>query len=122
MTMKESRNGLISLKLFVKRLQCHLQFMNSRTLDIVKCHEFGTEKTVPGDVKEGHFAILAAAKNHEKAEKPIRFVVKLCVLKHPAFLKLLEMAEEEFGFQQKGALVVPCPPEELLRILQDRFW
>ncbi|KAL0309679.1 UNVERIFIED_CONTAM: Auxin-responsive protein SAUR32 [Sesamum radiatum] len=55
-------------------------------------------------------------------EKPTRFVVELCLLKQPAFLRLLKLAEEEYGFQQTGTLAVPCPPEELKRILQDKTW
>lgn len=81
--------------------------------------EVVTEETVvPDDVKEGHFAIVA---KNEK-EKPIRFVVELCVLQHPGFLRLLKMAEEEYGFQQSGAIALPCKPEELLRILKAGFW
>ncbi|KAG8376600.1 hypothetical protein BUALT_Bualt09G0080400 [Buddleja alternifolia] len=111
----ERKKCLTSVKLFVKKMQNHLQL--SRSLDIFRGVEFEEVENVPEDVKEGHFAIVAA-----KNEKPIRFVVELCVLQHPAFLKLLQMAEEEYGFQQKGALAVPCRPDELRRILQDKIW
>ncbi|KAI3471875.1 hypothetical protein Pfo_028563 [Paulownia fortunei] len=115
----EGKKGLIALKLLIRRLQNHLQL--SRRVDMFRgfeCEEVEAKETVPDDVKEGHFAILA--KN--EGEKPIRFVVELCVLKHPAFLRLLKLAEEEYGFQQRGALAVPCQPEELRRILQDKIW
>ncbi|EXB22451.1 hypothetical protein L484_002176 [Morus notabilis] len=69
--------------------------------------------TVPGDVKEGHFAVLAA-----KGDERKRFVVKLKYLTSPAFLRLLEQAEEEYGFEQIGALIVPCRPDELRKILE----
>nr|DAD28543.1 TPA_asm: hypothetical protein HUJ06_030011 [Nelumbo nucifera] len=70
---------------------------------------------LPEDVKEGHFVVLAV-----DCDQPKRFVLELAYLSHPEFLKLLEQAEEEFGFNQKGALAIPCRPEDLQRILRDR--
>lgn len=117
----ETKMGLIALKLLIKKLQNHLHL--STRVDYMfggfDRDEVVTEETVvPDDVKEGHFAIVA---KNEK-EKPIRFVVELCVLQHPGFLRLLKMAEEEYGFQQSGAIALPCKPEELLRILKAGFW
>ncbi|XP_052187844.1 auxin-induced protein X15-like [Diospyros lotus] len=63
---------------------------------------------VPKDVKEGHFAVIAVDK---------RFVVPLSYLRDPSFLRLLQQAEEEYGFDHDGALTVPCQPSELERIL-----
>ncbi|KAI4300307.1 hypothetical protein L6164_033699 [Bauhinia variegata] len=58
---------------------------------------------IPDDVTEGHFAVFA-----KKGEETKRFIVELDYLNNPAFLGLLELAEEEYGFRQKGALAVPC--------------
>ncbi|KAL0375041.1 UNVERIFIED_CONTAM: hypothetical protein Sradi_3419800 [Sesamum radiatum] len=116
----ERRKGLIAFKLLVKRLQNHLH-ISRRVLEIFRRFEFEeveAKETVPDDVKEGHFAVLAV----KNEEKPTRFVAELCLLKQPAFLRLLKPAEEEYGFQQTGVLAVPCPPEELKRILQDTIW
>ncbi|CAA0814561.1 SAUR-like auxin-responsive protein family [Striga hermonthica] len=49
-----------------------------------------------------------------------RLIVELWALKHPGFLRLLEMAEEDYGLGQGGALAVPCGPDELQRILEDK--
>ena len=70
---------------------------------------------VPEDVKEGHFAVIAM-----HGEETKRFVVELDYLTDPAFLKLLEQAREEYGFRQKGALAVPCSPEELQKIIENK--
>lgn len=115
----QRKTGLIALKHMIKKLQNHLQL--SRKVDLLikfvrEEEDAAKEERVPEDVKEGQFAVVA--KTDE--EKPIRFVVGLSVLEHPAFLKLLKMAEDEFGFQHNGALELPCQPEELRRILQDR--
>ena len=71
------------------------------------------DEFVPEDVKEGHFAVLAV-----NDEVPKRFVVSLSCLSHPVFLRLLELAEEEFGFDQEGALAIPCRASELQGVLR----
>lgn len=114
----ERRRGLIALKHFIKKLQNHLQLLRKVDMIVGLVYEEAeaAQERVPDDVKEGQFAVLA--KDEEKA---MRFVVELSVLQHPGFLRLLKLAEEEFGFQQiNGALELPCQPEELRRILQDR--
>lgn len=63
------------------------------------------ETKIPNDVKEGHFAVIAV-----KGGKSKRFILELSYLRNPAFLRLLEQAKEEYGFQQMGALTVPCQP------------
>ena len=73
------------------------------------------EMSVPEDVAEGHFAVLAI-----KGEERKRFIVELECLNDPHFLRLLEKAKEEFGFEHQGALVLPCRPQVLQKILDDR--
>lgn len=66
-------------------------------------------------VKKGHFVVVAA-----RGDEPgRRFVVSLRCLSHPRFLGLLAMAEEEFGFCQKGALAIPVRSSELEGILRE---
>ncbi|POO01154.1 Small auxin-up RNA [Trema orientale] len=72
--------------------------------------------SVPEDVKEGHFAVIAVA-----GDEPKRFVVPLSCLAHPSFRRLLEQAAEEYGFDRNGALTVPCRPSELERILAEKW-
>ena len=67
---------------------------------------------LPDDVMEGYFAVLAIKDGESK-----RFIVGLHYLTDPGFLGLLDQAEEEFGFRQKGALAIPCQPQELQKIL-----
>lgn len=69
---------------------------------------------IPADVKEGHFVVRTFDNGEVK-----RFILKLGYLAHSGFLKLLDQAEEEFGFQQEGVLAVPCGPGELQRILES---
>ncbi|TMW81537.1 hypothetical protein EJD97_009075 [Solanum chilense] len=76
--------------------------------------KFKNNEVVPNDVKEGHFAVLSV--NSE--EEPKRFIVELHWLNNPLFLKLLKQAEDEYGFQQKGVLEVPCRAAELQKILE----
>lgn len=74
--------------------------------------EATTATMVPDDVSEGHFVVMAV-----KGEETKRFVVELDYLTNPAFLRLLEEAEEEYGFTNKGPLQIPCPPDQLQKIL-----
>ncbi|KAJ3682172.1 hypothetical protein LUZ60_014745 [Juncus effusus] len=43
-----------------------------------------------------------------EGEEKERFVVPVEHFKHPLFLAMLEEAEKEFGFEQKGPIVIPC--------------
>ncbi|EOY07894.1 Uncharacterized protein TCM_022211 [Theobroma cacao] len=52
-----------------------------------------------------------------KNGEPKKFFVSLSYLTYPPFMKLLDAAEEEYGFNQKGALVIPCEATELEKIL-----
>ncbi|KAG8074625.1 hypothetical protein GUJ93_ZPchr0006g42453 [Zizania palustris] len=45
-----------------------------------------------------------------------RFVVPVGYLKHPLFVGLLKEAEEEFGFEQKGAITIPCGVDHFRRV------
>ncbi|KAI3930122.1 hypothetical protein MKX01_036643 [Papaver californicum] len=67
---------------------------------------------LPYDVKKGQFTVFAT-----EGDEANRFIVELECLNNPAFLKLLEKAEEEFGFGQDGIIGLPCKPDELKRIL-----
>ncbi|PRQ43605.1 putative small auxin-up RNA [Rosa chinensis] len=109
----------MKLRLIIEKLQKGLLLLATKGPHDDQHDEFDEDldvaKMVPEDVKEGYFAVFAV-----KGKEPKRFVIKLESLNNPAFLKLLEQAKEEYGFQQKGALEVPCRPEDLHKILENR--
>ncbi|KAJ4704952.1 SAUR-like auxin-responsive protein family [Melia azedarach] len=105
-------------------LALHLAMAKSRNFEGLKKTSIGilrfmVEKLLTSlpilKVREGHFVVVAT-----EGWEPKRFVIELGYLHHPEFLKLLKLAEEEFGFSQEGALAVPCRPDELQRILHVR--
>jgi SAUR family protein len=49
-------------------------------------------------------------------EEEERFVVPVGYLKHPLFVALLKAAEEEYGFEQKGAITIPCGVDHFRRV------
>ncbi|PKA64186.1 Auxin-induced protein 15A [Apostasia shenzhenica] len=51
-----------------------------------------------------------------EGEEQRRFVVPVEYVNHPLFLGLLKEAEEEFGFDQKGAITLPCHVEEFQHV------
>ncbi|XP_010253982.1 PREDICTED: auxin-induced protein 6B-like [Nelumbo nucifera] len=115
----EKKGGMEMVKLMLQKLQKGFSPSARR----FECNnyrsEFDEEEVrdttmlpVPADVKEGHFAVFAVKGAEQK-----RFIIELSYLTNPEFLSLLTLAEEEFGFKQQGALVVPCRPDDLDRIL-----
>ncbi|KAK9985561.1 hypothetical protein SO802_030512 [Lithocarpus litseifolius] len=113
----ERNKALVMLRLFnvlIEKLQKSISVLAPR--EPVQLKELEAAAVVPDDVTEGHFAVFAI-----KGEETKRFVVELDYLTNPAFLRLLEKAKEEYGFSQKGALSVPCLPEELQKIIDDKM-
>lgn len=106
----KSEGSSVKLGPFFRKLQRGLLLASS-----AEEKEAGQLSLVPEDVPEGHFVVLAI-----KGGEAERFVIELGYLTEPAFLRLLEKAKEEYGFGQKGALMIPCRPQELQRILQSR--
>ncbi|XP_029126573.1 auxin-responsive protein SAUR32 [Cajanus cajan] len=43
-----------------------------------------------------------------EGEEQERFVVPVMYFNHPLFMQLLKEAEEEYGFDQKGTITIPC--------------
>lgn len=68
---------------------------------------------VPSDVPPGHVALTVGSSS-------TRYVVRATHLNHPLFRKLLNGAEEEYGFSSHGLLAIPCDEatfEEVLRLI-----
>ena len=59
------------------------------------------------DVPKGCLAIKVG-----QGEEQQRFIVPVIYFNHPLFMQLLKEAEEEYGFEQKGAITIPCHVEE----------
>ncbi|KAI3983255.1 hypothetical protein MKX01_013322 [Papaver californicum] len=104
---------MVMLKVMIEKLV--------KKRDVYKYNKFIEDEKItkalelPSDVKKGQFAVFATEGNEAK-----RFIVELDCLSNPAFLKLLEKAEQEFGFEQDGVLALPCKPDELKRVLTTR--
>ncbi|CAN7011547.1 unnamed protein product [Brassica oleracea var. botrytis] len=111
---KKKMGGILKLKNVVEKLVQIKGFSSAKK----HCSdEYGSDR-VPKDVKEGHFAVITVDGYHEPTQ---RFVVPLMFLEHPMFRKLLERAEEEYGFYHDGALMVPCRPSHLRTILTEQL-
>lgn len=100
------------LSFFIGKIQKSLLFFVPRKHALSYLNENCSTSEVADDVMKGYFAVLAM-----KGEETRRFIVGLDYLTDPAFLGLLDDASEEYGFRQKGTLVVPCRPIDLQNIL-----
>nr|AMQ09535.1 small auxin up regulated protein [Boehmeria nivea] len=66
-------------------------------------------------VPSGHVPVYVG----EEAEAAERFVVSAEVLNHPVFVELLEKySAQEYGYDQKGVLRIPCHVILFERVLQ----
>ncbi|KAG7990630.1 hypothetical protein I3843_02G034800 [Carya illinoinensis] len=63
------------------------------------------------DVPKGCLAIKVG-----QGEEQQRFVVPVMYFNHPLFMQLLKEAEEEYGFDQKGTITIPCHVEEFRNV------
>ncbi|ESW17200.1 hypothetical protein PHAVU_007G219300 [Phaseolus vulgaris] len=101
------------LRYFVGRIEKGLSLLVARRPAFSNFSEDGAPTEAPYDVMEGYFAVLAM-----KGKETKRFIVGLDYLSDPAFLGLLDQAQEEYGFRHQGALALPCRPQELQKILE----
>ncbi|KAL4325726.1 hypothetical protein GQ457_11G001800 [Hibiscus cannabinus] len=79
-------------------------------------HNQGKKQT--RDVPKGCLAIKVGSQGEEQQ----RFVVPVIYFNHPLFIQLLKEAEEEYGFDQKGTITIPCHVQDFtnVRCLIDR--
>ncbi|RVX04986.1 hypothetical protein CK203_019100 [Vitis vinifera] len=81
----------------------------------VDCNSISSVAEGENVMIKGYFSVLAMGNG-----EPKKFLVALNYLAYPPFVKLLEAAEQEFGFDQQGVLAVPCEASELQRILSGK--
>lgn len=62
------------------------------------------------EVPEGHLPVYVG-------DEMERFVVRADLLGRPVFLELLRRSAEEYGYEQRGVLRIPCPVPLFQRIL-----
>lgn len=106
-------DGVLKLKSVFEKLQKSLLLRRNKS----SSSYYGDYDTT-ACVLEGHFAVIA---EHEE-EITKRFLVPLSCLNNSTFLSLLEKAAQEYGFDQHGALTIPCRPSELERLLLAQQW
>ncbi|KAK6918192.1 Small auxin-up RNA [Dillenia turbinata] len=68
---------------------------------------FHGKKQVVRDIPKGCLAIKVG-----QGEEQQRFIIPVMYFNHPLFMQLLKGAEEEYGFEQKGTIIIPCHVEE----------
>ncbi|KAF8379940.1 hypothetical protein HHK36_027405 [Tetracentron sinense] len=65
------------------------------------------------DIPRGCLAIMVG-----QGQEQQRFVVPVLYFNHPLFMQLLKEAEDEYGFDQKGTIAIPCHVEDF-RYVQE---
>ncbi|KAI4325020.1 hypothetical protein MLD38_030454 [Melastoma candidum] len=64
------------------------------------------------DVPRGCMAVIVGAEGEQRQ----RFVIPVAYLRHRLFIELLKVSEEEYGFEHKGPITIPCPVSEFRRV------
>ncbi|XP_009408569.2 auxin-responsive protein SAUR71-like [Musa acuminata AAA Group] len=63
-----------------------------------------------GEPAQGHFPVYVG-------EEMERFEVRTELLARPAFVRLLRLSADEYGYEQRGVLRIPCPVPLFRRLL-----
>ncbi|CAI9762513.1 unnamed protein product [Fraxinus pennsylvanica] len=74
-------------------------------------HSHGGGKKEFRNVPKGRVAITVGQGKEQQ-----RFIIPVIYINHPLFMQLLKSAEEEYGFDQKGPINIPCHVEEFRHI------
>ncbi|KAF5774031.1 putative small auxin-up RNA [Helianthus annuus] len=64
-----------------------------------------------GGVPEGHLPVYVG-------DEMERFIVSADLLNHPIFINLLNKSAQEYGYEQKGVLRIPCHVLVFERVLE----
>ncbi|KAK1324878.1 hypothetical protein QJS10_CPA01g00735 [Acorus calamus] len=76
--------------------------------------ESGDKKAKLVEVPSGYVPMMVGSGREEEME---RFMVHTELFKHPCTVILLEMAAEEFGYEQQGILKIPCDVEHFRSVI-----
>ncbi|KAL8472402.1 hypothetical protein ACS0TY_028938 [Phlomoides rotata] len=71
-----------------------------------KCSSFKKKNGVP----KGHFAVYVG-------ENKSRYVIPITFLENPMFQRLLQRAEEEFGFNHDMGITLPCDEQDFCSLI-----
>ncbi|KAA8523438.1 hypothetical protein F0562_009861 [Nyssa sinensis] len=82
-----------------------------RRSDSFRTAKLRRSSTRSGSVPEGHLPVFVG-------EEMERFVVSAELLNHPIFVKLLNKSAQEYGYEQKGVLRIPCHVLVFERVLE----
>uniref|UniRef100_A0A5B7AMI4 Putative auxin-induced protein X15 n=1 Tax=Davidia involucrata TaxID=16924 RepID=A0A5B7AMI4_DAVIN len=82
-----------------------------RRSDSFRTAKLRRSSTRSGSVPEGHLPVFIG-------EEMERFIVSADLLNHPIFIKLLNKSAQEYGYEQKGVLRIPCHVLVFERVLE----
>ncbi|CAA2940342.1 auxin-responsive protein SAUR32-like [Olea europaea var. sylvestris] len=86
----------------------HLNFHLNMPIIHFHHHHHQGKKEIP----KGYVAITVG----QGEEQQQRFIVPVIYINHPLFTELLKVAENEYGFDQKGPINIPCHVEEFRHV------
>ncbi|WOL12259.1 auxin-responsive protein SAUR71-like [Canna indica] len=98
------------MKRLIRRLSKVADSSHCRPLQAAKCREGADLRRRPRRVPGGHVPVCVG-------EEMERFAVRAELLGSPAFVELLRRSAQEYGYDQRGVLRIPCPVPLFRRLL-----
>ncbi|XP_057950772.1 auxin-responsive protein SAUR32 [Malania oleifera] len=74
-------------------------------------HQKDSNGGISREIPKGCLAIMVG-----QGEEQQRFIIPVIYVNHPLFMQLLKEAEEEYGFDQKGPITIPCHVAEFQHV------
>ncbi|XVE76144.1 hypothetical protein DITRI_Ditri12bG0149800 [Diplodiscus trichospermus] len=100
---------------FIFTAKSAMKQLKSSFLSIFRWQTQDDRSTRKGTLRKGHFSVIVL-KNGE----PKKFFVAPRYLRYPPFSKLLDASEQEYGFNHKDVIVIPCEASELKNFLSKK--
>ncbi|KAI7752214.1 hypothetical protein M8C21_032962 [Ambrosia artemisiifolia] len=80
---------------------------------VKRCSSLGRKQYHYEDVPKGHFVVYVG-------QNRSRYIIPISFLSRPEFKRLLQQAEEEYGFDHDMGLTIPCE-EHVFQSLTSMF-
>lgn len=77
-----------------------------------KDHQQNMMSSSSSSIPKGCMAVMVG---HEGGEQK-RFVIPVIYIYHPLFMELLKEAEEEYGFDHRGPINIPCDVQQFSNV------
>ncbi|KAI8565118.1 hypothetical protein RHMOL_Rhmol03G0235900 [Rhododendron molle] len=88
-----------------------ISVLNNFHLHFPHLHLHHKKEMMVKDIPKGCLAVMVG-----QGEEQQRIIIPVIYINHPLFMQLLKEAEEEYGFDHKGPINIPCHVEQFRHV------